>query len=326
MAAAVVERLWRASSPGAIERDLSQLWRDVSAKGPIARAIMSNLVVVRAARIERRAGVSIDAVASHHPSRVLIIDYDQAGVGPCEITNVRVGVVTFGAANARYGVEQIAVRSTCTDESMPSLIRHLVRGELPISVWWAEDLSKVPLLPSIVEMGRQLVYDSRRWYDVRLGLGTLEQWGHLDLADVNWRRMAPIRRSVILAAGIDDREWRATDVRIAHRRPDQSLAWLLAGWLASRLGWSNGTFPQVEELAEEDTVVSVSIGQGADEIRIRSDGRQVVVQHHSRPPSIVGIPHEGEADAVAAELHSLSHDGRLHDALSALQRHFSAAR
>ena len=324
MAAAVTERVWRASTPASIERDLSELWRDLGAKGKIARAMMANLVIVRAARVERRAGVAIDAVASQHPSRVLIIDHDSSGEGSGEITNARVGVVTFGATGARYGIEQIAVRSACRDESLPSLIRRLVRGELPISVWWAEDLAHVPPLASIVEMGRQFVYDSRQWSDVRKGVRTLEPWAHLDLADVNWRRLAPIRRGVILAAGIENGEWRPADVRIAHRRADGSLAWLLAGWMASRLAWPDGALPVVEELPTDDIVVSVTIGRGANEIQIRSDGWQVIVQHYSRPPSVVGIPHEGEADAVAAELHSLSHDARLHDALSALHRHFSA--
>jgi glucose-6-phosphate dehydrogenase assembly protein OpcA len=232
--------------------------------------------------------------------------------------------VTYGPVGARYGVEQIAVRSACTDESLPSLIRGLVRGELPISVWWAEDLSRVPPLASIVEMGRQFVYDSRQWDDVRGGVLALERWRHLDLADVNWRRLATIRRAVILAAAAAQIEWTPNDVRIAHRPEHRSLAWLLAGWLASRLEWPGGSLPRVDEVQTGEAVV-VSIGQDVDEMFIRADGRQVVVQHASRPPSSVGIPHEGEADAVAAELHTLSHDARLHDALSALQRHFSAA-
>jgi glucose-6-phosphate dehydrogenase assembly protein OpcA len=325
MAAALTDRVWRASSPATIERDLADLWRDVGTKGKVARAIMSNLVIVRAAHVERRAGVSIDAVAGQHPSRVLIIDHEQPGTGPCGITGARVGVVTYGPPEMRYGVEQVAVRSACADESLPALIRRLVRGERPISVWWAEDLSNVPLLGSIVEMGRQLVYDSRQWASVKEGVQALEPWQHLDLADVNWRRLASIRRAVILAATIDRTEWLPTDLRIAHRADHRSLAWLLVGWLASRLGWTNGALPPVEERHDDDTVLSMSIGRGTDPIQIRSDGRQVVVQHASRPPSIVGVPHEGEADAVAAELHTLSHDVRLHDALSALQRHFNAA-
>jgi hypothetical protein len=324
MAAALTERIWRTSTPATIERDLAELWRDVGAKGPVARAIMSNLVIVRAARVERRAGVSIDAVAGHHPSRVLIIDHEQPGLGPCGITGARVGVVTYGPPEARYGVEQVAVRSACTDESLPALIRRLVRGERPISVWWAEDLSNVPLLASIVDMGRQLVYDSRHWASVGKGVQALEPWQHLDLADVNWRRLAPLRRAVIEAAKIDRTDWRPSDVRITHRADNESLAWLLVGWLASRLGW-NGVRPGVEARQDGDAVLSLSIGAGADPIQIRSDGRQVVVQHASRPPSIIGVPQEGEADAVAAELHTLSHDVRLHDALSALRRYFSAA-
>jgi len=324
MAAVVNDRTWRTSTPATIEKDLATLWRDVGAKGPIARAIMSNLVVVRAARIERRAGVSIDDVAGQHPSRVLIIDHQQPGDGPCEITGARVGVVTYGPPEARYGVEQVAVRSSCTDESLPSLIRGLVRGERPISVWCAEDISHVPLLTSIVDMGRQLVYDSRRWGDVRRGVEALEPWQHLDLADVNWRRLAPVRRAVILAALLDRRDWRPDDVSIAYRPEHRSLAWLLAGWLAASLEWRGGSLPRIEE-QPDDSVVSVSIGHGDQPVQVRSDGRQVVVQRADRPPSVVGIPHEGEADAVAAELHTLSHDARLHDALSALQRHFNAA-
>ena len=325
MAAAVTERVWRASSPATIERDLSDLWRDLAAKGPIARAIMANLVIVRAARLERRAGVAIDAVASQHPSRVIIIDHDSSG-GPCEIRNTRVGVVTFAASGtSRYGIEQIAVRSTCTDESLPSLIRRLARGALPISVWWAEDLSQVPPRASIVETGRQLVYDSRQWSDVRKGVIALEPWGHLDLADVNWRRLAAVRRAVILAAAVDNGQWHPAGMRITHRAADRALAWLLAGWLASRLNWPGGALPAMEELPPEgDTVVALSVGRGADAISVRSDGRHVVVEHYSRPRSVIGIPHEDDADAIAAELHSLFHDARLHDALSALRRYFSA--
>src|SRR4029453_7704275 len=197
MAAPLTERIWRTSAPATIERDLAELWRDVCAKGPVARAIMSNLVIVRAARVERRAGVSIDAVAGQHPSGGLIIDHEQPGSGPCEITGARVGVVTYGPPEARYGVEQVAVRSACTDESLPALIRRLVRGERPISVWCAEDLSNVPLLASIVDMGRQLVYDSRQWASVGKGVQALEPWQHLDLADVNWGRPRALRRPVL---------------------------------------------------------------------------------------------------------------------------------
>src|SRR5437773_2758324 len=191
MAAAMTDRLWRASTPETIEADLAAVWRDVTKEGPVARAMMSNLVVVRTPRSgwpERRKGVSIDDVAAQHPSRVLIIDHESC-TGIARPTDTRVGVVVFGPPSARYGVEQIAVRSACVDESLPSLIRRLVRGGLPISTWWAEDLSEAPLIASIIAMGRQLVYDSRCWQDLERGVKVLQPWRHLDLADVNWRRL-----------------------------------------------------------------------------------------------------------------------------------------
>src|SRR2546425_98527 len=130
MAAVVTARLWRASTPETIDGDLAAVWREVGKDGPVARAMMSNLVVVRAPRTaapDRRAGVPIDAVAAQHPSRVLIIDHETCASGVSRPTDARVGVVTFGPPDARYGVEQIAVRSACLDESLPSLVRRLVR-------------------------------------------------------------------------------------------------------------------------------------------------------------------------------------------------------
>jgi glucose-6-phosphate dehydrogenase assembly protein OpcA len=324
----MTDRVWRPSSPEMIEHDLAALWRDVSRDAPVARAMMSNLIVLRtplASWPARRAGVSIDAVAAKHPSRVLIVDHESVASGVRRPTDVRVGVVTFGPPQARYGVEQIAVRSACMDESLPSLVRRLVRGGLPISVWCDEDLSEVPLVTSLLEMGRQLVYDSRRWRDVARGVAALQAWRHLDLADVNWRRIASMRRALIFAASSTQQDdWTPDRIRIAYRREDRTQAWLLAGWLAARLGWPTGARPRVDADAEKDLSLSVTIGTEGDAVRIDCDAHRVTVTHPGRPPSLIRVPKEGEAEAVAAELHSLSHDVSLQDILSALHRYFSA--
>src|SRR5437660_3239462 len=110
LAAPVNERLWRASTPRTIEADLAALWRDVTKDGPVARAIMSNLVVVRTPRHawpERRVGVSIDAVVAQHPSRVVIIDHESITSGIERPPDARVGVATSGPPRARYGVDHM---------------------------------------------------------------------------------------------------------------------------------------------------------------------------------------------------------------------------
>jgi glucose-6-phosphate dehydrogenase assembly protein OpcA len=353
MAGAVAERASRTSTLDAIEADLSALWREAGERGPIARAMMSNLVVFRRARPAARAGVRmdellrdipVDAVAARHPCRVIVIDHEETASDVRGPMSAGVAIVAFGPPHARYGVEQIAMRSACTAASLPSIVRRLMRGDLPTSVWWAEDLSQVAPAAPIVEMGRQLVYDSRQWRDFRNGvlalapyLGdrdavssaphrTMTESRRVDLADVNWRRLAPVRRALIFTAAASEAvTWRPDDVRIAHSPGDSALAWLLVGWLASRLDWPPDAVPRIEEAQRGDEVMSIVIGGDATETRATLDRGHVRITQDRGAPSVVGVPGEGEADAVAAELHTLSHDTCLHDALNALLRSFRAA-
>lgn len=353
MAGAVGERVWRSSTADAIERDLSALWREVGERGPIARAMMSNLVIVRRARhdVPAHAGIDdvlgdvpVDRVAARHPCRVIAIDYEPTAPNLRGSMSTEVGIATFGPPRARFGVEQIAVRSACSAASLPSVVRRLMRGDLPTSVWWAEDLSRVAPAAPIVTMGRQLVYDSRQWRDVRGGVLALEPYvtgrdavappRHrrmtesrcVDLADVNWRRLMPVRRALIVAAGASAAAaWRPSDIHVMHRPGDSALAWLLVGWVASRLEWPPDAVPRIEETRSGDEVMSIVIGVDAEETRVTLNRTCVIVTHRRGAPSVVGVPREGEADAVAAELHALSHDACLHDALSALLLAFRAA-
>ncbi len=334
MASAVADRRRRASTPEAIEADLSALWRDIARDGPIGCAMMSNLVVFRSARAASDASVedlfgaaSVDAVLARHPSRVILIEHRQESPDVCRPLVASVGILAFGPPSARYGVEQIAVRSACADASLPSILRHLVRGDLPTSVWWMEDLAQVPPLDVIVAIGRQFLYDSRGWRDVRRGfLALAPVIDTVDVVDMNWRRLLPVRRALVRGAESTDAGWwRPDDIRIAHRPGDAALAWLLAGWFSSRLDWGASAMPQIHEDANADDVLSILIGGGAEEFVARFDGLRVLVADDAVEPSSVVAEHEGEADAVAAELQSLSHDVCLHDALSALVRHFRAA-
>jgi glucose-6-phosphate dehydrogenase assembly protein OpcA len=147
----------------------------------------------------------------------------------------------------------------------------------------------------------------------------------VDLADVNWRRLNPVRSAlVVVAEGVSAPTWRPDDIRITHAAGESALAWLLIGWLAARLEWPASAHPQVDE-ARDGNLLSIAIGQGADAIHVALDDRRVVMTEGGRTRSVMSVRQEGEADAVAAELHALSHDACLHDALSALLRSFGAA-
>lgn len=349
MARPVADRASRKSSPQTVEADLSALWRDVGERGPIARAMMSNLVVFRRTSGEHRAhgegheDTPVDSVAARHPSRVVVIEHSATSAEAAASMSANVGIVAFGPPSGRYGVERIDVRAACPTAWLPSLLRRVIRGDLPTSVWWAEDVSRHAPEAPIVAMGRQLVYDSRQWNDVKSAVLALEPYisdpetiadvsrritesQHVDLADVNWRRLSPVRNAlVVVAEGGAAATWRHGDVRITYAPGESALAWLLIGWLASRLDWPISAPPHIEEVRSGDNLLSMAVGRGDDEIRVVLDDRRVVMTRSGETRSVMSVRQEGEAEAVAAELHTLSHDACLNDALSALLRSFRAA-
>jgi glucose-6-phosphate dehydrogenase assembly protein OpcA len=335
MAKSVTTRLWKRCPPAAIEDELASLWRDAGRDGHVSRALMANLVVFRgcvaaeprelAAAIE---GVPLEEVVSQHPSRLIVLhhaDHDDLR-RPIE---AGVGVLMFGVPPLRLGVDAIAVRSSCAERSLPSIVRRLALGDVPTSIWWTDDLSATVPLESVVGMGRQLVFDSRRWRDVRNGfltLGTLAAHPDApDLADVNWRRLLGIRQALAHAAAALDVDARPAPVRlrIRHRPGETALSWLLAGWFCSRLGRDAVTaWPvDIEEVRNGDEVMAVDVGApdtAAAITAVMNNQRVVVRGARVRAPFTVAVARESDADAVAAELRSLMVDGCLRDALAAI--------
>ena len=330
MAAAVGDRVWKETAPEAVERELGALWRDLSGRGPVARAVMSNLVMFRL-RDRRTAAretdhghgpdIALDAVIARHPSRAIVIEHERGEHDVCGPLGASVGIIVFGPPEARYAVEEIVVRSACAEPSLPSIVRRYLRGDVPTSIWWTEDLSRVPPLGSLVAMGRQLVYDSRGWRDVRAGLRVIAPLvadERLDLADLNWRRLTPLRRALAHALCDSPHDVSPSDVQIAYRPGEGALAWLFAGWLAARLGWPAGTWPRMSEARQNHEILTVAIRAGRSTTSGSLNGHRARVEQPGAAPFIVGVSRETDAEAVAAELRTLSFEAALRDTLVAL--------
>ena len=337
MAGAVGERLFRESSAETIDDDLAALWCELGQRGtPIARAVMSNLVVFRdriappdADLATVMADLPLDEVIARHPSRLIVIEYQAGSQQPDAPFAAGVGIATFGPESARYGVEQVIVRSACAEVALPSIVRRLTRGDLPTSVWWTEDLSAVPPLESLVTMGRQLVYDSRGWRDVRSALRVLEplvRRHQIDLADVNWRRLSPLRRAFLQAGpGGTPLVAPGASVRIVHAASEAPLAWLLAGALmaSSRAALKEPPVVGASEVGDAALVVTLEDASQRATVTLSASGA-TVAGPAAGSPLVVSIPIETAADAVAAELRLLSQDTELHAALAALVQLFAA--
>jgi len=335
MAGAVADRSWRASTPEAIDADLAALWRDVGrGETSVARAVMSNLIVFRsptsAAGGDMAAlvgGVPVEEVAARHPSRVIVLEHCH-GEAPRAPSASAVGILTFGPPTARYGVELIVVRSACPEPSLLSILRRFVRGDIPTSIWWTEDMSDAAPSDALLTVGRQLVYDSRRWRDARRGaaaMAPLVRHHRVDLADLNWRRLAPLRRALTHARGqLKSDAWRGVDVRVSHAADEAALAWLFFGWLRSDGVGCADPAPMAEAAAtaardrEGGALLAIEIGDMHATLSLRS--ADVVCP--DAPPLGVAAAAESEADAVAAELRSLAPDRTLAAALEAIVERF----
>jgi glucose-6-phosphate dehydrogenase assembly protein OpcA len=329
----------RACPPAAIDEELALLWRDAGREGPVARALMANLVVFRDCPAKERVDLAapleelpVAEVARRHPSRVILLYHGgQKDLrSPNEAT---ISVLLFGTPPMRFGVEQIAIRSACAEASLPSIVRRLALGDVPTSIWWTEDLAQATPLHSLVTMGRQLLYDSRDWRDVKAGVlalaPLLDRPDAPDLADLNWRRLAPMQQAITeaLAAANTTAPRGPLRMRIQHRPGNAALAWLLAGWFCSRLEWSTRDWPVViDELTDGDEVLAVAFrDDGPGEATATMNGTRVLVNYRTgMPPFSMAVPRQTDAEAVVAELRNLGYDVALRDTLVALARRFGS--
>jgi glucose-6-phosphate dehydrogenase assembly protein OpcA len=315
--------------PARIEGALAELWLDAAQAGPLSRAVMSNLVVVRpnaALGPDAREEPDSDIVriAQQHPARTILLAYSQSGRA-ARPAHASVGVVTFGAGGTRYGVEIIEVEAACTDSSVPSIVRRLARGDVPTTIWWAADLSALAPTHAMLSTARQVVYDSAMWRNVPAGAHAVaslaEDRRPLDLADLNWRRLAPLRSAIAHALTTHPGPTALSpgDVHIRHRPGEAAAAWLLAAWFCCRLKWKKGSaVPTVEEARDGDDIVSLAIWPGAAQLTAAMSRQRVKVNAPGMPVFRVPVPHDTPVDAVVAALRSRGREACLVETVETL--------
>jgi glucose-6-phosphate dehydrogenase assembly protein OpcA len=333
MATALSPRVWwRQSDPAAIEHQLMALWTDVGREQPVARAVMSNLVVLKEspqANVDLTAaipGIPLDEIARRHPARILLLYHVRGAPADCPPVAAAVAVTTFGAGTTPFGVETIAVESFCTATSLPSIVRRLTFGDLPTTMWWTDDLSHTTPVAGLVSMARQIVYDSRQWRDLRAGFAAAARLVSVqtppDIADLNWRRLTAMRSA--MAAIVRAREPvidAGFHAVLTHRPGDGALAHLLAGWIAARMRWPPDRWSvAIEEQRHGDEVIALTLTDAAGKkiAAAQNAARVLVRDYRVDAPIVLPVPREAMADAVAMELASIGQDNCLRDAVLAL--------
>ena len=246
----------RALDVSRIEAELGKLrymvaGESAGAQGFALRTSLLNMVVY-AEREESADFASrvIEDLASHHPSRALIV-LAQPHDGESRI-EARLAAHSHISRSLEQSVccEEIALRvAGPAARHLHSVIVPLLVPDLPVHIWWTEALpADSHLFLQLMETSDHVIVDSQHFADqtgdlVRLA-ALADERPRATVGDLNWDRLEPWRDFFDRQKAIADMRHhfssvKSVEIRYAHGRgthlPGQ--AFILLAWLARELGW-----------------------------------------------------------------------------------------
>ena len=195
-------------------------------------SVMTHLAWVPGAWVEQ-ARAALEGMAELHPSRTIVLFPEpkaqdnridaRAEVERWEVPDTDRGLVTE--------VVELTLRGSRT-KAPASIVEPLLISDLPVFLRWrGEPPWGAPELEQLVDVTDRLIVDSTEWDDVPGSYKRLvELFPRCAASDIAWARTSRWREHLAtLWPGI-------ADVRTVRVRGTAAQAWLLCGWLRSRLG------------------------------------------------------------------------------------------
>lgn len=246
----------------AIEREVQRLWREVSERpeavlgegvaAPVTRICTLTLLAV--ASTERTALRMTDVIGhlvAQHPCRSILLRLRDDAEDRLEAF-IALHCGRGAPGRAPVCCEQITVEAAGRALArVPGLIFPLLVPDLPVYVWWPEEVPygggpSGDVLRRLIEVADALVVDSGTLaepVEALAGLAALARPLPRGLRDLTWGRLTPWRDLLAqtfdpepMAAALD----RVDQVHIVSSGPAGTQpvgGLLLLGWLGSRLGW-----------------------------------------------------------------------------------------
>jgi glucose-6-phosphate dehydrogenase assembly protein OpcA len=321
-----------------VERRIGALWSELASGGKaVLRACKMNLVVVTDPGEDLdRLLEELGSVTDGQPGRVIVVAATDRHGTP----DLRPSIAAhchLGPGGHPVCSEQVLLRVQGPAEALvPEAVLHLLVSDMPVFLWWRTSLVGQPLLQPVLEMADRFIVNSSGTGPPAGALGILawmtEHRGWRgNVGDLAWVRTDPWRE--IVASMFDGAEASAqlahlTRVRIACRGAGDacgSTGLYLAGWLASRLGWTvegaararrpDGTPVEIvlqsseAEIPGRITSVRLETDDGSvfSAARTRADGPGVRVVARTRQPRLRRIQ---ALDDLALMHGELQRDGR----------------
>lgn len=235
-----------------IKAALANQWHEVTRSSVLT-------LVAYATGADRAAQVDtiLDALAGQHPSRTITVAVEPAAQRPTPAATVDLHTYAIGQTASLIGSEQIVVYIPATEVArIADDVRPLLLSDMPVFVWLTgAPPQNMRLIEDLVGLGDHVVFDSATFADPGRDLAVLAgiirrsraaTVNYKAFHDFNWERLAPWRAA--LAQAFDPPYLtnlaHITQVRLgfAHdfspnSTPQPAQAYLIAGWLASRLSW-----------------------------------------------------------------------------------------
>lgn len=241
----------------AVERELNNMWREANAQVAITggQAYSRNSVLTLVAftpslrRAEQMLGI-VHSLTTTHPSRAIVVAADPDDTGE----DIQAYIGTYvGADSASYGEDIVLVAQTQAVPHLPGVVLPLIVSGLPTFLRWTDDPPwSSALLEALVDGCDRFIVDTSEMSNARHSLMALadlmrRKKTRCAVTDVSWSYQSPWRE--IVAQFFDPPHLRRyleaierVTIEYAARDEDSPLntsqAYLFAGWLASRLGWT----------------------------------------------------------------------------------------
>ena len=285
-----------------IEHQFAQL-RANDDGSPGLRASVVNLVVVTDEESADRVTEIVSNLSGDFPSRAIVLISDPEE----EQANLDFRLSAF--CSIRGGGQVCAEQVTVHAEGPPahhleSLAGPLLLPDLPVFLWYPGDFTvDSPEFEGMISLSDRLVVDPAAARDQASCLceltELLDRDDAPDLGDLQWVSLSPWRGLVSELFHPPERAERLGEVErveILHAPRGEARALLLAGWLASTLGWK----PEAVSRDGEDREVSFSGPSGEVTVEMSAGSSDSALQHirlHAGDMSFQVSRHRQDAEA-----------------------------
>jgi len=313
------------SSLHAVSAELARLHQDLLRSEhdevrPVRTAVLTLVCVCLDVAAADGTDEVVRRLADNHPARVILVVADRDAQPDGITADLSLECSAIGGADQICAESVRLVVNGAPALHLTSVVTPLLLPDVPVVLW----LTGAPPLEQAlhgeaIKVCERIVLDSDAFADPLAALNALDdaqrKHGHIPVGDLAWARLLPWRE--LVAASFDGRDMqpflhgvRHVEVESCGTRPS-SEAWLLAGWLASRLDWAHDARPRISVTTRRDDDVEIG-GLLAVHMRCELDQRSAAVSVQRRGDTTVtlittsdGLDAGGIMSTPEPELHAL---------------------